>query len=104
MPFCFDTLMSHMRDTVLICRFNTKHTSTKHTVCPKRSELINLYGDVNEVNFEQKETGQIKTKYEFIPSIGTHFFNYRGNWIRVKKTSEQQTLDLHMGIPWETVP
>lgn len=31
------------------------------------------------------------------------FFNYRGNWIRVERTREQQTLDLHMGIPWETV-
>ncbi|XP_043489320.1 mitochondrial chaperone BCS1 [Polistes fuscatus] len=56
-----------------------------------------------ETSFEQKETGHIKTKYEFIPSIGTHFFNYRGNWIRVERTREQQTLDLHMGIPWETV-
>ncbi|KAF7382904.1 hypothetical protein HZH66_013306 [Vespula vulgaris] len=56
-----------------------------------------------ETSFEQKETGQIKTKYEFIPSIGTHFFNYQGNWIRVERTREQQTLDLHMGVPWETV-
>lgn len=56
-----------------------------------------------ETSFEQKETGQIKTKYDFIPSIGTHFFNYQGNWIRVERTREQQTLDLHMGVPWETV-
>ncbi|KAK2578582.1 hypothetical protein KPH14_012015 [Odynerus spinipes] len=56
-----------------------------------------------ETSFEQKETGHIKTKYDFIPSIGTHFFRYRDNWIRVERTREQQTLDLHMGIPWETV-
>lgn len=56
-----------------------------------------------ETSFEQRETGHIKTKYEFIPSIGTHFFRYNGNWIRVERTREQQTLDLHMGIPWETV-
>lgn len=56
-----------------------------------------------ETSFEQKETGHVKTKYEFIPSIGTHFFRYHGNWIRVERTREQQTLDLHMGIPWETV-
>lgn len=56
-----------------------------------------------ETSFEQKETGHVSTKYEFIPSIGTHFFNYCGNWIRVERTREQQTLDLHMGIPWETV-
>lgn len=27
-----------------------------------------------ETTFEQKETGDIKTKYAFIPSVGTHFF------------------------------
>ncbi|EFN70329.1 Mitochondrial chaperone BCS1 [Camponotus floridanus] len=56
-----------------------------------------------ETSFELKETGHVKTKYDFIPSIGTHFFRYKGNWIKVERTREQQTLDLHMGIPWETV-
>ncbi|XP_012278887.1 mitochondrial chaperone BCS1 [Orussus abietinus] len=56
-----------------------------------------------ETSFEQKDTGHVKTKYDFIPSIGTHFFRYNGNWIRVERTREQQTLDLHMGVPWETV-
>ncbi|XP_046480336.1 mitochondrial chaperone BCS1 [Neodiprion pinetum] len=56
-----------------------------------------------ETSFEEKDTGYVKTKYEFIPSIGTHFFSYNGNWIKVERTREQQTLDLHMGIPWETV-
>lgn len=27
-----------------------------------------------ETSFEQKDTGQIKTKYDFIPGIGQHFF------------------------------
>ncbi|PNF40850.1 Mitochondrial chaperone BCS1 [Cryptotermes secundus] len=56
-----------------------------------------------ETSFEQKDTGQIKTTYDFIPSVGTHFFRYGGTWIRVERTREQQTLDLHMGVPWETV-
>ncbi|XP_071553536.1 mitochondrial chaperone BCS1 isoform X2 [Temnothorax nylanderi] len=56
-----------------------------------------------ETSFEQRETGHVKTKYDFIPSIGTHFFRYNGNWIKVERTREQQTLDLHMGVPWETV-
>lgn len=56
-----------------------------------------------ETSFEQKDTGLIKTKYDFIPSVGTHFFRYGGTWIRVERTREQQTLDLHMGVPWETV-
>lgn len=28
---------------------------------------------------------------------------YEGNWIRVDRTREQQSLDIQMGIPWETV-
>ncbi|KAL0274482.1 UNVERIFIED_CONTAM: hypothetical protein PYX00_006892 [Menopon gallinae] len=56
-----------------------------------------------ETSFEQKDTGMIKTKYEFIPSIGIHFFRYDGNLIKVERVREQQTLDLHLGVPWETV-
>ncbi|XP_073971549.1 mitochondrial chaperone BCS1 isoform X2 [Rhodnius prolixus] len=56
-----------------------------------------------ETSFEQNESGHTKTKYDFIPSIGTHFFRYKGTWIKVERTREQHTLDLHMGIPWETV-
>lgn len=29
-----------------------------------------------ETTFEQKDTGHIKTNYDFIPGIGTHFFRY----------------------------
>ncbi|XP_045455301.1 mitochondrial chaperone BCS1 [Melitaea cinxia] len=56
-----------------------------------------------ETSFLQKDSGQIKTKYDFIPSVGQHFFRYGNTWIKVDRTREQQTLDLHMGIPWETV-
>lgn len=43
------------------------------------------------------------TTFDFIPSVGVHFFNFHGHWIRVERTREQQSLDLHMGIPFETV-
>ncbi|XP_059487756.1 mitochondrial chaperone BCS1 [Neocloeon triangulifer] len=56
-----------------------------------------------ETSFEQKESGHVKTKYDFIPSIGQHLFRYKGTWIGVERTREQQTLDLSMGVPWETV-
>lgn len=56
-----------------------------------------------ETSFVQKETGKIQTKYDFIPSIGKHIMRYRGVWIQVERTREQQTLDLHMGVPWESV-
>lgn len=29
-----------------------------------------------ETSFLQKDTGQIKTKYDFIPSVGQHFFRF----------------------------
>ncbi|KAM7303030.1 putative chaperone bcs1 [Ixodes scapularis] len=56
-----------------------------------------------ETSFQQHETGRVKTSFDFIPSVGVHFFTYRGTWIRVERNREQHTLDLHMGVPWETV-
>lgn len=56
-----------------------------------------------ETTFEQKDTGHVKTNYAFIPSIGTHIMYYGGTWIKVERNREQHTLDLHMGVPWETV-
>uniref|UniRef100_T1IN92 Mitochondrial chaperone BCS1 n=1 Tax=Strigamia maritima TaxID=126957 RepID=T1IN92_STRMM len=56
-----------------------------------------------ETQFQQHDTGKISTSYSFIPSIGSHFFKFKKNWIRVDRNREQHTLDLHMGIPWETV-
>ncbi|XP_017954624.1 mitochondrial chaperone BCS1 [Drosophila navojoa] len=56
-----------------------------------------------ETSFLQNDNGQVKTSYEFIPSIGKHLFQYKNNWIQVERTREQQTLDLHMGVPWESV-
>lgn len=57
-----------------------------------------------ETSFSQPEAGgSARTSFDFIPSVGTHFFGYGGSWIRVERTREQHTLDLHMGVPWETV-
>ena len=33
----------------------------------------------------------------------TGLCRYGSTWIRVERTREQHTLDLHMGVPWETV-
>ncbi|XP_077554129.1 mitochondrial chaperone BCS1-like [Haemaphysalis longicornis] len=57
-----------------------------------------------ETTFSQPEAGgSARTSFDFIPSVGTHFFAYGGSWIRVERTREQHTLDLHLGVPWETV-
>ncbi|CAL4165816.1 unnamed protein product [Meganyctiphanes norvegica] len=56
-----------------------------------------------ETKHQQMESGKVSTKHDFIPSVGEHFFWYNRTWIRVQRTREQSTLDLHMGIPFETV-
>lgn len=56
-----------------------------------------------ETTFEQHETGKISTHFDFVPSVGVHYFQYKNRLIRVERNREQQTLDLSMGIPYETV-
>ncbi|CAG0925287.1 unnamed protein product, partial [Notodromas monacha] len=53
--------------------------------------------------FQEATSGKIVTRYDFIPSIGVHFFRFHNRWIRVERTREQSTIDLHQGIPFETV-
>ncbi|XP_023325118.1 mitochondrial chaperone BCS1 [Eurytemora carolleeae] len=51
-----------------------------------------------DTSFVESDSGKISTKYDFQPSVGTHFMNYQGTWIRVERTREQRMLE-----PWETV-
>lgn len=32
-----------------------------------------------------------------------NFYRYHGKYIQVTRTREQQSLDLHAGVPWENV-
>lgn len=56
-----------------------------------------------ETSFMQRDTGHVSTQYKFIPSVGMHVMRYKGNWIRVERTRQQSTIDIQMGIPFETV-
>lgn len=56
-----------------------------------------------ETSFMQRETGHISTRYAFIPNVGTHIMWYNGNWIKVERTRQTQTMDIQLGIPFETV-
>lgn len=67
-----------------------------------RNNLHNQHLAV-ETTFKQLESGKIQTQFDFVPSVGVHFFNYKGNWIRIERNREQQTIDLNLGIPYETV-
>uniref|UniRef100_A0A2P2I0H4 Mitochondrial chaperone BCS1 n=1 Tax=Hirondellea gigas TaxID=1518452 RepID=A0A2P2I0H4_9CRUS len=56
-----------------------------------------------ETKFTQIETGKIITKHEFIPSIGEHFFWYKGSWIKVDRSRSEKTVDFNLSMPFETV-
>jgi len=51
-----------------------------------------------DTSFVESESGKVATKYDFMPSVGTHFMNHGGTWIRVERTREQRMME-----PWETV-
>jgi len=51
-----------------------------------------------DTSFVESEGGRIETKYNFVPSPGTHFMRHKGTWIKVERTREQR-----MAEPWETV-
>jgi len=51
-----------------------------------------------DTSFVESNSGKIQTKYDFLPSVGTHFMNHKGVWIRVERTREQRLAE-----PWETV-
>jgi len=51
-----------------------------------------------DTSFVESESGKVATKYDFMPSPGTHFMKHGGTWIRVERTREQRLTE-----PWETV-
>jgi len=51
-----------------------------------------------DTSFVESESGKVATKYDFMPSVGTHFMKHGGSWIRVERTREQRMME-----PWETV-
>ncbi|XP_065216691.1 mitochondrial chaperone BCS1 [Planococcus citri] len=55
-----------------------------------------------ETSFEQLDNGLAKTKYDLIPSVGRHWFRHGARWILVER-DRQQTMDLTMGMPFESV-
>lgn len=56
-----------------------------------------------QTTFQQLENGSIRTKFDFVPSPGIHFFWYKRTWIRVERNREKQMVNLQNGTPFETV-
>lgn len=40
-------------------------------------------------SFLRRENGMIETKFDFMPSVGNHFFRYRGTWIHAERSRER---------------
>lgn len=56
-----------------------------------------------ETLFKQAESGHVSTRFDFVPSPGQHWIRYRGNFIRVLRSRNENMIDLQSGNPWETV-
>ena len=56
-----------------------------------------------ETTFQQLENGSVRTRFDFVPSPGVHFFRYGRTWIKVERNREKQIVNFQTGSPWETV-
>eukprot|EP01118_Nematostelium_gracile_P006826 TRINITY_DN2202_c0_g1_i1.p1 TRINITY_DN2202_c0_g1~~TRINITY_DN2202_c0_g1_i1.p1 ORF type:complete len:362 (+),score=77.31 TRINITY_DN2202_c0_g1_i1:64-1149(+) len=56
-----------------------------------------------QTNFVQYENGEIATRIQLIPSTGTHYITYKGNYIKVERSREKNVVDMTTGSLWETV-
>jgi mitochondrial chaperone BCS1 len=43
---------------------------------------------------------RIQASYTFVPSVGKHYFRYKGKFIQVERTREQM---INSGVPFESV-
>jgi len=57
-----------------------------------------------ETTYEQLENGTVRTKFDFIPSPGVHFFKYgHWSWVRVERNRANQSVMLGTNSPFESV-
>jgi chaperone BCS1 len=42
-----------------------------------------------QTSFLRRDNGMIETKFDFMPSVGNHFFRYKNTWIHVERTREK---------------
>ena len=50
---------------------------------------------------QAEERGQ--ARFSLVPGPGTHWFRYKGVWIRLERERNGKMVDLNTGAPWETV-
>lgn len=52
-------------------------------------------------NAQAADRGQ--ARFSLVPGPGTHWFRYRGVWMRLTRERDGKMVDLSTGAPWETV-
>ncbi|SNX86257.1 related to BCS1 - mitochondrial protein of the AAA family of ATPases [Melanopsichium pennsylvanicum] len=52
-------------------------------------------------NAQAAERG--RARFSLVPGPGTHWFRYRGVWMRLTRERDGKMVDLSTGAPWETV-
>ncbi|CAK9303634.1 unnamed protein product [Gordionus sp. m RMFG-2023] len=68
------------------------------TTANKKSQHLSV-----DTQFKQFNNGKVSSEFNFIPSLGNHFFFYRGTWIKMERTRESNVVDLNTGTPWESL-
>ncbi|KAN0016028.1 hypothetical protein ACTFIU_005980 [Dictyostelium citrinum] len=56
-----------------------------------------------ETTFHQHESGDIVSRINFVPSVGTHYVFYRGRVIKVERSREKNVIDMNSGNLWESI-
>ncbi|KAK5583631.1 hypothetical protein RB653_005229 [Dictyostelium firmibasis] len=56
-----------------------------------------------ETTFHQHESGDIVSRINFVPSVGTHYVFYRGRVIKVERSREKNVVDMNSGNLWESI-
>ncbi|KAF8163467.1 BCS1 N terminal-domain-containing protein [Crassisporium funariophilum] len=56
-----------------------------------------------ETVVEQRKNGSSSALFKLIAGPGTHYVQYKGAWMQVKRERETRSMQLMSGVPWETV-
>ena len=56
-----------------------------------------------ETTYKQHSNGSTEALFTLVPGPGVHYFRYQSAWIQLKRERDSKLMDLHSGIPWETV-
>ncbi|KAF8969838.1 BCS1 N terminal-domain-containing protein [Flammula alnicola] len=56
-----------------------------------------------ETTVEQRKNGSSSALFKLVAGPGTHYVQYKGAWMQVKRERETRSMQLMSGTPWETV-